>query len=79
MVAKELGAIAPALLLQLLEELGQGFGIVARLVHDDRAHGIGLRLILARIPHEYCSSANLDTEPRNIAGCIARKHRAQHA
>ena len=44
-IAKELRTAPSSLLFELLKEVSQCLGIVARLVHDDRADGVSLCLI----------------------------------
>src|SRR5262249_36213948 len=66
-IAHELrSAAASTLLFKFLEELGHLLGIVACLVHDDRAYCISLRLIAPRIlKRQYaCADSNPHSSQR---------------
>src|SRR6202012_3410329 len=60
MVAEELRTFA-ALARQLLEEVRQRLRVIARLVHDDGAHGVGLRFIGARVVQDHTLRPELDS------------------
>ena len=67
-IAQELRAAFADLFLQLGEKFSHGPRIVTGFVHDDGAHGVGLRFIVPRIFHQQRARSQLNAHLCEIAG-----------
>ena len=67
MIAEELRTASSALLFEFLKEIGQSPGIIARLVHDDRAYRVGLCFIASRVFHHQSTGPQLYTYTSEVA------------